>query len=158
MMRSFGILAFISAAAVGMPAAAGEDWRTALEQALRLEVQFTKLTFEGDISTVGSKYIMKIENIQAMPTHGYLPNSNVIENGSRKQPKFADRAVTGILNAGKRKTSGMQIEPGSSVGILKLNVGKDSVVAEIVTLKQEKVELKGSTQSQYLYTILEFPF
>ncbi len=52
----------------------------------------------------------------------------------------------------------MQIDPGSSVGILKLNVGKDSVVAEIVTLRQEKVELKGSTESQYLYTILEFPF
>lgn len=139
-------------------ALAKEEWQNTLETTIKADIQFTKLGNQGSLSTIGSKYTLTVENIHAMPTHGYLSNTNVIDNGTRKEANMGTRALTGILNASTRKTSGTQIEPQSKVGITRVGVMRDSVLVQIVTLKQEKITLKGDTQSQYLYTILQFPF
>jgi hypothetical protein len=141
-----------------VPACGADDWKEALEAGFKREIQFSKLTLDGAIAVTGTKYLLKTENIHAMPTNGYLPNINVIENGARHEANVGTRALTGILNASTRKTSGTQIDVGTEVGIQKLSIGKDSVSIQVVTLRQTKVETKGTTQSEYLYTILEFPF
>ena len=152
---------FLAALALSVPATAssGDDnWKDGMEAALKQGVQLTKLGSHGSISTVGSKFTLKVENIQAMPTDGFLPNANVIDNGVRKDANLGTRALTGLLNASTRKTQGNQIDAGSSVGIMRFSLEKKSVIVEVVTLKQSKITLKGDTQSEYLYTNLQFPF
>lgn len=150
---SLGVMLLLSASLL-----AKDDWKDTLEESLKTEIHFTKLTVDGAISATGTKYVLKTENIHAMPTNGYLPNINVIENGARHEANLGTRALTGILNASTRKTSGAQIDVGTEVGIQKLSIGRDSVSIQVVTLRQTTVEMKGTTQSEYLYTILEFPF
>lgn len=153
------LFALLNLSALLVPPAFGkDDWKDVLESSLKAEIQFTKLTLDGAISATGTKYALKTENIHAMPTNGYLPNINVIENGARHEANMGTRALTGILNASTRKTSGSQIDVGTEVGIQKLSIGKDFVSVQIVTLRQTKAEIRGTTQSEYLYTILEFPF
>jgi len=144
--------------AISLPMAAKDEWQDVMDQSLKTGIQLTKLSLHGSISTVGSKFSLKTENVQAMPTDGFLPNVNVIENGRRKEANIGTRAVVGILNASTRKTQGIQIEPGSLVGIVKIGVDKKYVDVEIVTLKQEKVTLKGNNESEYLWTQLVFQF
>lgn len=137
---------------------AANEAKDSLEEALKADVKLSKLSLHGTPSVIGSKFILKVENIQAMPTDGFLPNSNVIENGARHEANKGQRLATGLLNMSTRKTQGMQIEPESKVGILKINVGKGSVNVQVVTLKQEKITLHGDQQSEYLWTWLQFPF
>ena len=154
------LIAFSAVLALVGPTIAkdNDDWKDTMQTALKQGIQFTKLGSHGGISTIGSKFTLRVENVQAMPTDGFLPNFNVIENGVRKDASLGTRALTGILNASTRKTQGSQIDAGASVGIMRFGLEKKSVVVQIVTLKQSKITVKGDTQSEYLHTNLQFPF
>jgi hypothetical protein len=137
---------------------AKDDWKSNLEDQLKSKIEFTKLGLSGNISSQGSVYILKVDNIQAMPTRGTTANINRIENGARKEAKAASRILGGLLNAGNRDTSGMQIDADARVGVTKINVKDNEINVQIVTLRAEKTIIRGTTKSEYLYTWLQFPF
>jgi hypothetical protein len=115
-MKNVSALVLATLAAVTPTPAASDEWKRTLEAALTANIEFAKLSLHGSISKIGSKFTLKAENIQAMPTDGFLPNINVIANGVRREANIGARTLTGILNASTRKTQGMQIEPGNQVG------------------------------------------
>lgn len=160
MTKAISGFSMILALVLAAPAMAKES--DELKDQLLTGIELSKVGLSGNVSKIGTKFVLRLENIQGQPSVNAATGLNSVdaETGQRTEDSMGRRMLTGALNFNKNKrTAGLIIEPGSLVGIRKLAVeGKNIVEVQVVSLKQGTTSTFGNAEAQYLIANLRFHF